>query len=222
MLGIFTGIIELGIYFGASYLLRLYSKPLQDINIISYYWFTMTVLTMIWEASFVSQYKSVNDLSRSLISNNTHVWTNDYDISYILPWKLSKIFYAEYGAYADREYMITSDNWSRIIESTHALFCGLFAMLALNYKTRHINNKYLIAGSISMGSQLMNSVLYMANYCIELRDKDNVNYITPQFPAGPFLINRWFMYVNIFWTLMPLLTIIIFLSKNYGSINKQL
>ena len=67
MLGIFTGIIELGIYFGASYLLRRYNKSLQDINIISYYWFTMTVLTMIWEASFVSQYKSVNDLSRSLI-----------------------------------------------------------------------------------------------------------------------------------------------------------
>ena len=34
--------------------------------------------------------------------------------------KLARIFYAEYGAWADREYMVSSDDWSRTIEGSHA------------------------------------------------------------------------------------------------------
>ena len=48
--------------------------------------------------------------------------------------KLSPIFYAEYGAYADREYMNRHDDWSRVIESSHSLFCGVFALVAINQK----------------------------------------------------------------------------------------
>ena len=60
-----------------------------------------------------------------LITNKEHVWTNQYSLSYVWPWKLSKIFYAEYGAWADREYMSLTDDWSHTIEGTHALFCAL-------------------------------------------------------------------------------------------------
>ena len=87
----------------------------------------MTILTFIWECAFVLDYKNVNIISQQLIKNKEHVWNNEYDLSYVLPWKLSTIFYAEYGAYADREYMQNRNDWSRVIESTHALFCGLFA-----------------------------------------------------------------------------------------------
>lgn len=208
MLGIVIGLTELGIYFCVSYLLRRSNQSLAHINPISYYWFTMTVLTMIWEAAFILQYDNVIALSHTLIHNKEHVWTNEYDVTHILPWRLSRIFYAEYAAYADREYMTSSDNWSRIIESTHAIFCGMFSLLALNYKLRGVSNKYLIAGSVAMGSQLMNSILYVANYIIQLTDRENVNYISKQFPAGPLLIHRAFMYVNVFWTVMPLFTII--------------
>ena len=171
---------------------------------------TLTVLTMIWECSFIYNYKKINVLSTELVENNTHVWTNDYDLTYLLPWKLSFIFYAEYGAHADREYMITTDNWSRIIESTHAIFCGLFAFLVLfsKIKDSHIN-KYILAIGISMGSQLMNSILYMSEYFIQEKEINNINYCSPVFPCGTALSLRGFMYVNIFWTVMPSYIIII-------------
>ena len=41
--------------------------------------------------------------------------------------------YAEYGAYADKEYMTNKDKWSILIEGSHCLFCGLFAFLSLYF-----------------------------------------------------------------------------------------
>ena len=49
-----------------------------------------------------------------------------------------------------------------------------------------------------MGTQIMNSILYMGEYFIQTRDQRSVN-----FPIGILLTNRGFMYVNIFWTVMP-------------------
>ena len=63
----------------------------------------MTVLTGIWESTYISTYDDIVSDAQGLIVNNTHVWTTNYDISYVLPWKLSHIFYAEYGAWADRD-----------------------------------------------------------------------------------------------------------------------
>ena len=54
-----------------------------------------------------------------------------------------------------------------------------------------------------MGNQLMNSILYMGQYFIQTGDKDSVNYNDDNFPVGFLLYKRAFMYVNIFWTIMP-------------------
>ena len=54
-----------------------------------------------------------------------------------------------------------------------------------------------------MASQLMNSILYMGEYFIQIKDKHSVNLNTPKFPCGFALIKRPFMYVNLFWTIMP-------------------
>ena len=40
--------------------------------------------------------------------------------------RLSPIFYAEYGAYADREYMRLNHDWSRIIEGRMLYFVAYF------------------------------------------------------------------------------------------------
>ena len=136
----------------------------------------MTILTLIWEVSFISSYSSVTNVANSLLRDKTHVWTNDYNLSYILPWKLSSIFYGEYGAYADRDYMNLSNDWSRVIEGTHAIFCGTFALLTIIFKARDNELHFLITSSISMGSQLMNSLLYMSNYLNETHNPDSVNY----------------------------------------------
>ena len=114
-----------------------------------------------------------------------------------------KIFYAEYGGYADREYMTYTDDWSRVIEGTHAIFCGLFALLAINLKTRGKLRQFNVALGVSMGSQLMNSILYMGEYFLQVADKDNENYNNAEFPTGIMLEKRGFMYVNIFWIIMP-------------------
>ena len=54
-----------------------------------------------------------------------------------------------------------------------------------------------------MGTQLMNSILYMGEYFLQVSDPNNVNYNNADFPTGIMLEKRAFMYVNIFWTLMP-------------------
>ena len=201
--GIIIALLELSLFAGIAYPSRKYIVSFKNIDIISYYWLSFTILTGIWEACFISNYHNINGLSQNLITNHEHSWTNKYTLDYVLPWKLADIFYAEYGAWADREYMINSNYWSRLIEGSHAGLCGLFAFLGMLCRLEHINRRYLICIVLAMGTQLMNSILYMGEYFLQVTDKNNVNYATEDFPTGIMLEKRAFMYVNIFWTLMP-------------------
>ena len=103
--------------------------------------------------------------------------------------------------------MLLTNDWSRIIEGTHAVFCGLFALVAIRMKIQDNHRNYLIYMSVSMGSQLMNSILYMFNYFIQTHDYTNINHCRDDFPCGLLLLERPFMYVNVFWTIMPIYTI---------------
>ena len=206
--GIGIGVIEIAIYLWVGFILRDVFHSLKKLNIISYLWLLMTVLTGIWEFAFISQYKEVHDYAETFVQNNTHVWTTRYDLSYVNPWKLSRIFYAEYGAHADREYIALDNHWSRVIEGSHAILCGLFATLALYFKSHRKNKLFVISATVAMSTQLMNSILYMAQYFYQMRDPNSVNYPSAEFPAGFALWERAFMYVNVFWTLMPLYVII--------------
>ena len=201
--GIIIAILELSLFAGVAYPSRKYIKSFKNIEVISYYWLAFTILTGIWEVCFISNYHSINDVSQKLITNGEHAWTNKYTLDYVLPWKLAEIFYAEYGAWADREYMISSNYWSRLIEGSHAGLCGLFSLFGMLCRLEHVNKQYLVCMVLAMGTQLMNSILYMGEYFLQVTDKDNVNYATEDFPTGIMLEKRAFMYVNIFWTLMP-------------------
>jgi hypothetical protein len=207
--GIAIGVVEIALYLFVGYLIRQkWHHQLKHVNIISYYWLLMTVLTFIWEVAFICQYKSVHDYAEEFVQNDTHVWTTNYTLSYVNPWKLSKIFYAEYGAHADREYIQLDNYWSRLIEGTHAGLCGLFALLALIFRTHNKRELFVISATVSMSTQLMNSILYMGQYFYQVFDPHNVNYPSSEFPFGPFMLDRGFMYVNLFWTLMPLYVIV--------------
>ena len=202
--GIQIGLIEVILIFTGGYLLRKKHSSLYTINSVIYYWLIFTIVTgLLWETAYVYNFNSVTNYSQQLIKNNETVWTNKYNISYILPWRLSKIFYAEYGAWADREYMNINDDWSRVIESTHAIFCGIFALFAVINKINFYHNEYLITLMISMGSQLMNSILYLAEYFIQTKEPYSINYNSNAFPTGILLSKRKFMWVNIFWFIMP-------------------
>lgn len=210
MIGIFLAICELSIFLITTFLIRKYSNYLIKMNTLQYYWLAFTIITGLWEVFFILNYKKTTNISRDFIKNNKHVWTSEYGLNQLLPWEFSQVFYGEYGAYADKMYMTTKGIWSRIIESTHAIFCGIFAFLALVFyketKTG-VNNKFVFTMAVAMGSQLMNSLLYMGEYFIQINDSYSVNYNTSVFPTGFALLQRPFMYINIFWTLMPALII---------------
>ena len=214
MKGYVIGIIEILLYFIGSIGVRLCFTNLKTINKATYFWVMMTILTGVWEISYISNYKEVSCMANSLIVNDQHTWTNNYDISYVWPSKLAKIFYSEYAAWADREYMSNSDDWSRIIEGTHCTQCALFSFIAIFFKIIGNHNNYLIALSVSMGTQFMNSFLYMFAYFIQEQEPDNVNYNSTTFPSNIWLTYRPFMWVNIFWLVMPFYTICYYMFEN--------
>ena len=220
MKGYVIGIIELLLYFVGSITLRKYYPILKTINKATYFWVMMTILTGIWEMAYISNYMNVSKMANKLIETNTHVWTNNYNITYILPWELSHIFYAEYGAWADREYMSHSDDWSRIIEGSHCTQCALFSFIAIMFKIGENHNNYLIALSVAMGTQFMNSYLYMFSYFIQEKEPSNVNYNSSSFPSDTWLTDRPFMWVNILWLIMPFYTILYYMLENCRIKNK--
>ena len=206
VLGYQLALIEIFLFGISAWFLRL-CTPLNEINGLVYYWVMFTILTGIWETFFVIHYPVVVDVAKGLLINKTHVWTQNYTSYDLNPSNFSQLFYAEYGAYADREYMDSKGEWSRVIESSHSLLCGAFCLLAvINYLFNNVA-EFIFCLSVAMGSQLMNSILYMVNYIIQVNEPSSLNYNTTNFPSGKFLEKRPFMYINIFWTLMPVVII---------------
>lgn len=176
---------------------------LFNIRPITYYWLCFTILTGIWEYTYITKKKYVTLNSRNLLSLKQHVWLKQYPFSIILPHNTSFIFYSEYAAYADREYMNKKYNWSIIIEGSQCILCAIFSLFSLYFNFINNNKNFYITMSISMGTQLMNSILYMSEYSIQCKDPSSINYNNHHFPTGKFLLKRPFMYINLFWTLMP-------------------
>ena len=73
-----------------------------------------------------------------------------------------------------------------------------------------------------MGTQFMNSFLYMYSYFIQEKDPNSVNYDDSNFPAGKLLDKRLFMWVNIFWLVMPFYTIGYYLIINLINYKRRL
>jgi len=214
--GISIAITNLLIFYKISLVLRENVLILQEINNISYYWLMFTILVGIWEFYYVKSKNIVNNLSKNLLLNNDHVWFLKYSLKYLLPWNFSNIFYAEYAAYADREYMYLQDNWSKVIEGSHAVCCGLLSLIGIIFKIFHQNDIInLIFFSMAMGCQFMNSILYMYQYYIQTKLTNNINYNSDVFPCGKFLIKRPFMYINIFWTIMPIYVVYKLIKSYY-------
>ena len=211
------GIIEIFLYLFVSFMLKQL-PAFRQMNNITYYWLGMTILTGIWEASYLTNYDEIEEISLQLRENKTHVWTNEYTLDYVFPWRLARIFYAEYGAWADREYMSLTDDWSHTIEGTHAIFCATFAFFGILARLCQNELKSLLVISMAMAFQLMNSVLYMVEYGIQCGLVNNVNYDNTSFPLGKAMIHRPFMYVNIFWLIMP--TYILFYEMFFLNLNK--
>ena len=201
--GIEIGILELFLFWGSSFTISRVFVSLQKINTISYYWLMFTILTGMYEFTYVRNRKKVRRLGMNLLSKKKHVWTKEYELKTLLPWNLAKQFYAEYAAYADREYYNLKDVWSLLIEGSHGVQCGCFAFGSILSFILARYRLFLIFLTMSMSSQFMNSLLYMGEYFTQISDIDSVNYDTERFPCGRFLIKRPFMWINFFWLAMP-------------------
>lgn len=202
-----TGAIILLVIFYFLTSLNSYLFPIKSINTISSYWLAFTVLTGIWEVCYIRNYLNVYNYSLKLIKNKQHVWNTKYNITMLLPWNFARIFYAEYGAHADREYISLTNNWSRVVEGTHCVFCGCFALFGLITNMLNLQRLFSIFIAISMGTQLVNSLMYMDEYFIQLTDINNSNHNSNSFPSGKLLSKRPFMWINIFWTVMPIIVL---------------
>ena len=201
--GIEIGICELMLFWMFSFTTASVFPILQHIESISYYWLMFTILTGIWEFTYVRNRKKVRRIGMKFLSRKKHVWTNRYQLSTLIPSNLAKQFYAEYAAYADREYYNLKDYWSLLVEGSHGIQCGLFAFLGItSFVLKYYQVAYILI-TFSMASQFMNSLLYMGEYFIQINDKNSVNYDTQRFPCGRFLIKRPFMWINFFWLAMP-------------------
>ena len=212
--GYIGAIIELLLFAFISYLVRY---KFNNMNPVIYYWFSFSTLTGIWEYIYVTKYYSVATYADTLIELHKHVWTESYPITILLPWEFSKVFYAEYAAYADREYMsrMEGDYWSRLIESSHAILCAFFSFLALYFHYNGYYNHSMAAGCVGMGQQLMNSILYLGEYFLQCRDIYSINYNSTMFPLGKMMEDRLFMWVNLFWLILPTYCIIYYLTRSY-------
>lgn len=222
MKGYQIALTEVFVYFLIAYTIKDRHECFQALHPVVYYWSGFTFLTGIWELFFVSEYNHIVQTGNKLIQDKTTVWTSDYPFYYILPNLLPKIFYAEYGAHADREYLLRSNHnyWARLIESSHGLWCGSFSLAAL--VLTYLGECYLSAGCsmIAMGGQFMNSLLYMGQYQIQCNDPESVNfYDTKGFPTGKWLSKRWFMWVNVFWFLFPSIIITLYLSGKFYNLD---
>ena len=211
--GYIGALLELLLFAFVTYTMRQNVLEFQKMGNIIYYWFCFSILTGFWEFIYVTNYDSVASYANRLVKTKKHVWTQMYSLNMVLPSKLARLFYAEYGAYADREYMSTveGDFWSRLIESSHALLCASFSLMAIMFQLHGYPYHAMIAGSVGMGQQFMNSLLYMGEYFMQCKDKDSVNFNCPAFPLGKMMTGRFFMWVNIFWLLMPAYCIVYFI-----------
>lgn len=210
----YTGaLLELTLFFAAAY--SCHTAQLQKMDTVSYYWFCFSVLTGIWEFFYLSNYQTVARYAQQLQIRHRYVWFMQYDLSMIMPWTFSKLFYAEYAAHADREYKsrTADDYWSRLVESSHALFCALNCLLSLVALQRGSEHVSLCFALFGMGAQFMNSLLYMGEYFLQCLDVNSVNHISNSFPFGPWMCRRLFMWVNALWLIFPVYALLAALCR---------
>ena len=162
-----------------------------------------TILIGVWELTYIRNYKKIRRLGMKFLSKKKHFLTNNYSINTLIPSKLGIQLYAEYAAYADREYYYLKDYIFLLINGSYGIKCGLFSFLGIISYAINCYQQSLMFVTFAMASQFMNTLLYICEYVIQINDRNSVNYDTERFPCGRFLLKRPFIWINFFWLAMP-------------------
>ena len=203
MFGWTIGTLELVFFLFFSGGVRYIFSGYRKIDAITYYWLCLTILSGIWEVGYILNYSEIVSTATELIENDEHVWLKQYNFSYTLPWNMAKIFYAEYGAWADREFISNSDEYTHQVEGTFMIFCAISSAFGLmtDFERRSVIS--VVAVGFAMLIQLISTIIYIVDYVVQLRDYYNVNFYSGDFPVGTMFSKRPFLYANVLWLLMP-------------------
>lgn len=68
---------------GAKYISKWIN--FDEMNHITYYWIMFTILTGIWEASYILYHNETINMAISLLNTGEHIWCKKYLPSMILP-----------------------------------------------------------------------------------------------------------------------------------------
>lgn len=167
--GLVGALVVVALFAALSWGLRSWWKVpgLTLIEPVSYYWMMFAILTWLWEICFISfKFRETRTYADYLMAADKHVWLTSYGWQMILPWNTAVVFYAEYGAWADRDYSalkLDENLWARAIEGSHGFAAGGFSLLAMIFAAQFSQAQLLITMSVGMAAQGMNAFLYLAS-----------------------------------------------------------
>ena len=201
--GIEILLVELSLFWFSSYALATVFPSLQNIETVTYYWLMFTILTGIWEFSYIKNMKKVRRVGMKLLSKKKHIWNNLYNLKTLIPTKFAIQYYAEYGAYADREYYYLRDYKSLIIDSSSSVQSGFYSLLGLLFYLFDSYSCALAFISLSISLQFVSNFIYLSEYYCQLYDSLSYNFNTTRFPCGKFLTKRPMMLINFLSLIVP-------------------
>ncbi len=184
-----------------------------DLPKFVFYWIAFSILVCIYEIAYLYNFKNITRNAKALIKTKNSIWFEKYDISKLLPWKFAKLFYTDYIANSDREYINNNTKYGKIIESTHLFICGGLYLLALIMNIYGNINKFKTLLFMSFGAQIMNIIMYTLFLYFQIHNKFSSNYASKRFPIGRYYEKRPFTYINIIYIIM-IISIIIYYIIN--------
>ena len=86
-------------------------ENLLSMNSICYYWFVLTVvIRFLWETSYIGNYEWVGNYSKELQKRKMNRCGQTLMKFGMFSNNFAMLFYATYAAWADREYMSSTDD----------------------------------------------------------------------------------------------------------------
>ena len=189
-------LITLHFIFGTffTFIIKYFLYP--KITYIKFFWIASTIINAIYKLGYIQNYRYIKEYAKELKEFKRHIWEYNFDYYYLLPYNFGTAFYAEYGQYADREYIkydpIDSINIMEYSQSLEHIGISL-PILSLYLLTYHINNYPSLLTIVAFNSLLTN-IVYLGKYLKSCKTPNHCNYNTELFPRGFMFHKRPLIY----------------------------
>jgi hypothetical protein len=211
--------------FFSNLLLMNYLHSFTNIDIITFYWYEITLLSIL--SKLICYYSDSNFYyyTMLLVNKNQTIWNSDHSNIMLLPSHFLFLLLTEYCANADREYIFVVNNWCKIMLDKINILISIILfyynyniftiIIILSQLVSVYNKKYIIILICSyiynfkfiFLSQLIESCYYMYNYNKEMKS-NGVNNKLEVFASDTTLLKRPMMSLNLFYIIIPLYNIV--------------